>query len=334
MSNPSPPAPWETQLQQVEPSNLAILSDDTGILNCLSQIKGVLEAINNNLAVALHALRDHHQDIGDAGTNDQAREQAINNLEAVVLRQTADISRLVSAAGASGGTASAKPPKLAEPSKFDGTDKSKATSFRVDVAFYLHISYPYATADEQIAYILSVLEGKAKEWLEPYLEEEVMRGNQVSWLHNLAEFRKQFDACWNVSNKTNVSRVKLMALKQGKKTVHDYCKDFQTYSQGLAYNDIFLRNHFHDELSVEICCMIMAQNFEHIGSAVTLQQVAEKALEIDQRLAEFDEQEKSSSGHKSSSKSASKSSPAARESPGINCLSGIRCTCWDLTKRP
>ncbi|KAB5587854.1 hypothetical protein CTheo_8704 [Ceratobasidium theobromae] len=91
--------------------------------------------------------------------------------------------------------------KLAKPSKFDGSDKEKAPSFRVACMHYLSITNPNATSDEEIAFIISYLEGKAHEWLEPYLEEEYIHHNLVTWLHSTPDFWDEFNKHWMMVNK-------------------------------------------------------------------------------------------------------------------------------------
>lgn len=145
--------------------------------------------------------------------------------------------------------------------------------------------------DEQITFIISCLEGKAHEWLEPYLEQDIVSGTPVARLHNLNNFGDQFHARWNVSNKTENFRAKFRALKHTK-SVQEYFKDFQMYSQNLGYNDVSLRDFFYDGLLVKIKEMLMAQDFDHSHATVTLQALAEKALKIDQCLEAFQAKKK------------------------------------------
>ncbi|KAF8747987.1 hypothetical protein RHS01_11135 [Rhizoctonia solani] len=201
--------------------------------------------------------------------------------------------RCTAAASGSSIASATKAPKLATPDKFDGSDKNKAISFRVAVSHYLRISYPGSTVDEQIAFIISCLDGKAHEWLEPYLEEDVVKGILTENFH-----------------------AKLRTLKQTK-GVQDYYKDFQTYSQGLGYNDPSLRDMFYDGLSHKIKETLMVQDYDHADASVTLATLAEKALKVDQRLEQFAAQHKgsSSSSNQSGSKSSTSTSAAAQGAP-------------------
>ncbi|CUA68987.1 Transposon Tf2-12 polyprotein [Rhizoctonia solani] len=282
--------------------------NDVSIAKALADIKLLLVAMNHNLALAITQSGAHTKDLEDASKNFQKQEESINDLNTSVVRMIADISRISS--GTSSSSSAGKAPKLATPDKFDGTDKNKATSFRVAVTHYLRVSYPSSTVDKQIAFIISCLDGKAHEWLEPYLEEDVVSGTQVAWLHSLNDFWTQFNVRWNVQNRTENFRAKLRSLKQTK-SVQEYFKDFQTYSQGLGYNDVSLWDMFYDGLSIKIKEMLMAQDFDHSDASISLQNLADKALKIDQHLEQFQAQNKGTSHGQSSSGSKKEALPSA-----------------------
>jgi hypothetical protein len=304
---------------QVDPNTLVIPTDNAGVAPFLQTIKDTLVAINHNLTLL---MQNTNSDLATASQTLQNHDSGISSLDALMVKVMADVAKLQTgsmgtsaastSAAATGG--SKRAPKLSEPAKFDGSDKNRAVSFRVAVSHYLRVSYPSSTVDEQIAFIISCLEGKAHEWLEPYLEQDIVSGSPVPWLHNLVDFWEQFNARWNVSNKTENFRAKFRALKHTK-SVQEYFKDFQMYSQSLGYNDVSLRDFFYDGLSIKIKEMLMAQDFDHSEATVTLQSLAEKALKIDQRLEAFQAQNKTSH---SSSTSVSKSvaSPSAAAPTG------------------
>ncbi|KAF8757922.1 hypothetical protein RHS01_03566 [Rhizoctonia solani] len=244
-----------------------------------------------NLSLVIGQAAAHHTDIGTTQATLNNHDSSITNLDALIVKLGADIAKIGTAAASGSSIALAtKAPKLA-----------RQTNLMVD---------------EQIAFIISCLDGKAHEWLEPYLEEDVVKGNPVSWLHNLDAFWLQFNARWNVQNRTENFRAKLRTLKQTK-GVQDYYKDFQTYSQGLGYNDPSLRDMFYDGLSHKIKETLMVQDYDHADASVTLATLAEKALKVDQRLEQFAAQHKgsSSSSNQSGSKSSTSTSAAAQGAP-------------------
>ncbi|GAB1527739.1 hypothetical protein RhiTH_010927 [Rhizoctonia solani] len=300
-----------------DPNALSVPTNIQEIPAWAQEIKNLLLAMNQNLSLVIGQAAAHHTDIGTTQATLNNHDSSITNLDALIVKLGADIAKIGTAAASGSSLASAtKAPKLATPDKFDGSDKNKAISFRVAVSHYLRISYPGSTVDEQIAFIISCLDGKAHEWLEPYLEEDVVKGNPVSWLHNLDAFWLQFNARWNVQNRTENFRAKLRTLKQTK-GVQDYYKDFQTYSQGLGYNDPSLRDMFYDGLSHKIKETLMVQDYDHADASVTLATLAEKALKVDQRLEQFAAQHKgsSSSSNQSGSKSSTSTSAAAQGAP-------------------
>ena len=275
----------------VDPNTLNIPTDNADLQAFLQSVKDTFLAINHNLTLL---MANTNNQLGTADQTLQNHDSSITNLDALMVRVMADITRLSTGSTATttaGGVASKRAPKLAEPAKFDGSDKNRAVSFRVAVSHYLRVSYPSSTVDEQIAFIISCLEGKAHEWLEPYLEQDIVTGTTVPWLHDLDDFWQQFNARWNVSNKTENFRGKFKSLKQTK-SVQEYFKDFQTYSQNLGYNDVSLRDFFYDGLSIKVKEILMAQDFDHSDAKVTLQVLADKALKIDQRLEAFQAQNK------------------------------------------
>ncbi|KDN43890.1 hypothetical protein RSAG8_05883, partial [Rhizoctonia solani AG-8 WAC10335] len=166
-----------------------------------------------------------------------------------------------------------------------------------------------------IAFIISCLDGKAHKWLDPYLEQDVVHSTPVVWLHDVNLFWMEFNARWNVQNKKESNCSKLRNLVQTK-MFQEYHKDFQTYSQGLSYNDDALRDMLYDGISVKIKRMMVTQNFNH--STVTSNTLAAKALEIESHLEAFNLQNKSSTHAtgKSTSKGDSKSSMATPGAPG------------------
>ncbi|KAJ1308155.1 hypothetical protein OPQ81_003871 [Rhizoctonia solani] len=144
------------------------------------------------------------------------------------------------------------------------------------------------------------------------MEDDVINNNPVSWLHDLDNFWAQLNTCWNVQKKTENYRAKFIALKQTK-SVQEYFKDFQTYSQNLGYNDISLCDFFYNGLSIRIKEILMTQDYDHMASTVTLNILAEKCLKIEQRLDQFQSQHK---GHSSGQSSSNTSTLPSSGAPG------------------
>ncbi|QRW05899.1 Retrotransposon gag protein [Ceratobasidium sp. AG-Ba] len=139
--------------------------------------------------------------------------------------------------------------KLAKPEKFDGK-KDKSTAFKVSLMQYLRTTYPGSSDEDKIAFILSYLDGKAAEWIEPH------------------------------------ALKKLKNLRQ-KRSVQDYVTEFQTLATHVNYDDLALRDMFYEGLKDEIKMAMLSQMFNVKDDNTSGQMVVDRALLIDQHLEQF-----------------------------------------------
>ncbi|KDN40722.1 hypothetical protein RSAG8_07897, partial [Rhizoctonia solani AG-8 WAC10335] len=269
----------------VDPSLISIpqpSSDPAIVIQCLNELKDALVSINHNLATAIDGIKNNKAEIDREAHDVTLLNNANSSIMADLTTFQGALNGVITTVAALGGTGSAststgaaasaapRKPKLQEPAKFDGTDKNKAVAFR-------------------IAYIQSCLEGKASEWLDPYQEQDVVIGTLVPWLHNVTDFWTEFNSRWNVQNKKENNRGKLHQLTQTK-SVQEYHKDFQTYSQGIGYNDTSLRDMFYDGLAIKIKETMVLQDYDH--TMVTFPELAARAMLIESRLDAFKVQNK------------------------------------------
>lgn len=66
--------------------------------------------------------------------------------------------------------------KLAKPNKFDGTKREELSTFEMVCCMYLTAVHPTATADQKVAFIMSFLDRIARDWLEPFTEQDILQG--------------------------------------------------------------------------------------------------------------------------------------------------------------
>jgi hypothetical protein len=149
----------------------------------------------------------------EADTHPTAVEQGFRDAAKAVM----DLSKVVSSlqAGSSAGAPGApqlqpqvpppqppQPPvpqigasgiKMAKPDKFDGTKRDKAVDFRISCSLFLRTVHAAATPEQQINFIMSYLEGMAREWLRPHLDNEIIQNICIPWLHDVALFWQEFD---------------------------------------------------------------------------------------------------------------------------------------------
>ncbi|QRW03188.1 Retrotransposon gag protein [Ceratobasidium sp. AG-Ba] len=174
--------------------------------------------------------------------------------------------------------------KLAKPDKFDGK-KDKSTTFKVAITQYLRATYPGISDDDKIAFIISYLDGKASEWIEPHMEHDVLR-QAVPWLHNVNLFWAEFEKRFGEIDRATKALKKLKSLKQ-KSSVQDYVTEFQSLAAYVNYDDLALRDMFYEGLKDEIKMAMLSQLFDVKDSATTGQMVVDRALLIDQHLEQF-----------------------------------------------
>ncbi|QRV83624.1 Retrotransposon gag protein [Ceratobasidium sp. AG-Ba] len=174
--------------------------------------------------------------------------------------------------------------KLAKPDKFDGK-KDKSTTFKVAITQYLRATYPGILDDDKIAFIISYLDGKASEWIEPHMEHDVLR-QAVPWLHNVNLFWTEFEKRFGEIDRATKALKKLKTLKQ-KTSVQDYVTEFQSLAAYVNYDDLALRDMFYEGLRDEIKMAMLSQLFDVKDNATTGQMVVDRALLIDQHLEQF-----------------------------------------------
>ncbi|QRV96917.1 Retrotransposon gag protein [Ceratobasidium sp. AG-Ba] len=174
--------------------------------------------------------------------------------------------------------------KLAKPDKFDGK-KDKSTTFKVAITQYLRSTYPGSLDDDKIAFIISYLDGKAAEWVEPHMEHDILR-QAVPWLHNVNLFWAEFEKRFGEIDRATKALKKLKSLKQ-KSSVQDYVTEFQSLAAYVNYDDLALRDMFYEGLKDEIKTAMLSQLFDVKDNTTTGQMVVDRALLIDQHLEQF-----------------------------------------------
>ncbi|QRV84273.1 Retrotransposon gag protein [Ceratobasidium sp. AG-Ba] len=215
--------------------------------------------------------------------------------------------------------------KLAKPDKFDGK-KDKSTTFKVAITQYLRATYPGTSDDDKIAFIISYLDGKASEWIEPHMEHDILR-QAVPWLHDVNLFWTEFEKRFGEIDRATKALKKLKSLKQ-KSSVQDYVTEFQSLAAYVNYDDLALRDMFYEGLKDEIKMAMLSQLFDVKDNSTTGQMVVDRALLIDQHLEQF-------SGRSIFEKNTSSSkdrAPAPTNNPRKIVLR--RCCVYDWYGRP
>jgi hypothetical protein len=140
-----------------------------------------------------------------------------------------------------------------------------------------------ATLEQQINFIMSYLEGTAREWLHPHLDNEIIQNVWIPWLHHVALFWQEFDKQFGEINRVENYCSKLRTLSQ-MKSVQRYLCGFQSYAAPLNYNDKTLHDMFYEGLKPKIRETMVLQDFDPLDPNTAFEVLTDWALRIDQWL--------------------------------------------------
>ncbi|KAF8756182.1 Retrotransposon gag protein [Rhizoctonia solani] len=166
--------------------------------------------------------------------------------------------------------------KFAKPNKFNGK-KEDALNFIIACQAYIRAKGANRSHEEKILWVTSYFEGAAKDWVRPYKERKVFRGEAVPLLEDVDTFWAEFTKHYVDTNRDEKYRQKWNNLRQ-KGLVQEYTREFQQYSVSLGYSDETLRNKYYDGLKNEIKDIMLSTMFQ--WRRATAQQVYDKAEEI------------------------------------------------------
>ncbi|KAL0192406.1 hypothetical protein M9458_010702, partial [Cirrhinus mrigala] len=143
-------------------------------------------------------------------------------------------------------------PRLAFPDKFDGTP-AKCKGFLLQCTLFVN-QQPnlYATDESKIAFVCSLLTGKALEWATAVWD------LGQSTYPTFATFLKSFKEVFQPSPESSEAGEQIVALRQGRRTAAEYALDFRTLAAQSGWNDGPLRLHYrkglNSDLQVELAC--------------------------------------------------------------------------------
>ncbi|KAF8756852.1 hypothetical protein RHS01_03811 [Rhizoctonia solani] len=241
-----------------------------------SQLQGAYEAQGDQLALLRAELEEHCK---------QSRNQHIfysNQIQGAAASIEAVQNQLLHMsttcptappppAGTDTATTSQAPPpaptsssselKFAKPNKFSGK-KEDALNFIIACQAYIRAKGANCAAED---------------WVCPYKERKVFRGEAVPLLENIDVFWAEFTKHYVDTNRDKKYRQKWNNLRQ-KALVQEYTWEFQQYSVSLGYSDKTLCDKYYDGLKNEIKDIMLSTMFQ--WRRATAQQVYDKAEEI------------------------------------------------------
>ncbi|KAI2646676.1 Transposon Tf2-9 polyprotein [Labeo rohita] len=143
-------------------------------------------------------------------------------------------------------------PRLAFPEKFDGTP-TKCKGFLLQCSLFVSQQpHLYPTDESKIAFVCSLLSGRALEWATA-----VWRLDRPTF-PSFAAFLQRFKEVFQPSSEEGEAGEQIMALRQGRRTAADYALSFRTLAAQSGWNDGPLKLHYrrglHPDLQVELAC--------------------------------------------------------------------------------
>ncbi|KAL0179640.1 hypothetical protein M9458_025082, partial [Cirrhinus mrigala] len=143
-------------------------------------------------------------------------------------------------------------PRLAFPEKFDGTS-TKCKGFLLQCSLFVtQQPHLYPTDEAKIAFVCSLLSGRALEWATA-----VWRLDRPTF-PSFATFLQRFKEVFQLSTEGGEAGEEIMTLRQGRRTAADYALSFRTLAAQSGWNDGPLKLHYrkglHPDLQVELAC--------------------------------------------------------------------------------
>jgi hypothetical protein len=178
-------------------------------------------------------------------------------------------------------------PRIALPDKFDG-DRRKLRGFmnQIELLFALNPSR-YPNDSTKVAFIGSLLSGKALAWFNPLFENRI---KYATLLANYSSFTMAFQNTFGDPDRMLMADAHLRDLHQGAKPASSYAAEFKAVSSDVDWNEAALISQFRLGLRQELKDMLLYHDLpETLDAFVTL------AIKCDNRLFEHQQEKKRNS---------------------------------------
>ncbi len=210
------------------------------------------------------ALASHQQQLGRLTS---LTEELVKTLQALQLSPSAMNPPMHNPPPPAPVTAS---PRLAFPEKFDGSP-SRCKGFLLQCSMFVNQQPTlYSTDENRIAFVCSLLTGRALEWATAVWSDE--RTVFPSFTRFLQRFREVFE---HPAGGKEVGE-QLLALRQGRSTAADYALSFRTLSAQTGWADDPLKLLFRKGLSMELQSELACRD-----EGRSLDQFIDLAIQID-----------------------------------------------------
>ncbi|GAB1527452.1 hypothetical protein RhiTH_010627 [Rhizoctonia solani] len=250
------------------------------------QLQGAYEAQGDQLALLRAELEEHCKQLRNQhifySNQIQGAASSIQAVQDQLLHMTTIRPTAPPPPPGTATTSNIPPPtsssnlKFAKPNKFS-SKKEDALNFIIACQAYIRAKGANHSHEEKILWVTSYFEGAAEDWVHPYKERKVFRGEAVPLLEDIDVFWAEFTKHYVDTNCDEKYCQKWNNLRQ-KALVQEYTREFQQYSVSLGYSDETLRDKYYDGLKNKIKDIMLSTMFQ--WRCATAQQVYNKAEEI------------------------------------------------------
>ncbi|KAL0185442.1 hypothetical protein M9458_021139, partial [Cirrhinus mrigala] len=189
--------------------------------------------------------------LGSQATQLNAARREVEGLNTQVADLMLQVTELWQAVGSGGLSSPAihgnfPEPHANSPPLYNG-DPNSCRSFLAQCALVFPLqAHRYAAEEARIAFVLTLLTGRAREWGVAVWE------NQASCCHSFRAFREEMTALFNRSARGDEAATQLSQLSQGRTSITDYSIRFRTLAAACLWNPEALRARFLDGLCAAI----------------------------------------------------------------------------------
>ncbi|KAL0150452.1 hypothetical protein M9458_054269 [Cirrhinus mrigala] len=169
-----------------------------------------------------------------------------------------------------GATHAMASPRLAFPEKFDSSS-TKCKGFLLQCTLFVNQQpHLYPTEESKIAFVCSLLSGRALEWA------TAVWNLDRPTFPSFSAFLQRFKVVFQPSTESSEAGKQIMALRQGRRNAADNALSFRTLAAQSGLNDGPLKLHYrkglHPHLQVELACR---------DEGLTLEQYIDLSIRVD-----------------------------------------------------
>ncbi|KAI2663508.1 Transposon Tf2-9 polyprotein [Labeo rohita] len=205
--------------------------------------------ITSKFSAQASTLSDHQQQLHRLTSLTEQLVQALQGLRVTTPTAAPPAAPPAATASPPGAHAITASPQLAIPEKFDGTP-TRCKGFLLQCTLFVNQQpHLYPTEEGKIAFVCSLLTGKALEWATAVWDLDRPA------FPSFAVFLQQFKAVFQPSSEAGEQ---IYQLRQGRRTAAEYALDFRTLAAQSGWNDGPLKLHYRQglrpDLQVELAC--------------------------------------------------------------------------------